>query len=110
MDVHVRNMQARDARNRGNPVDGRNARYAIPSEERNAGNAGRSRNDNPSESPLQREQARRYVDRRERQQQRQQMGEVYELLFQTFLLCCFITLVTKTRQDSDDGGIFESSS
>ena len=65
MDVHRRNMEARNARNQGNPVDGRNARLAVPNEDRIVENAARPpRSFSQNESPIQREQARRYVDRR----------------------------------------------
>jgi len=56
MDVHRRNMEARNARNQGNPVDGRNARLAVPNEDRIVENAARPpRSFSQNERPIQRE-------------------------------------------------------
>ena len=50
---------------------------------------------------LSRRQAERYVHRRQRRRMRQGVGDIYALLFQTFLLCCFIALNARVKQNSD---------
>lgn len=51
--------------------------------------------------PLSRRSAQRYVDRRARRRMRRNIGDVYSLIFQTFLLCCFIALNVKVQHSKD---------
>ena len=64
-------------------------------------NAGPGPNDN---RVLSRRQAQRYINRRQRRQMRQSLGDVYTLLFQTFLLCCFIALTARVKGETDAMG------
>lgn len=47
---------------------------------------------------LTRRQAQRYVNRRQRRRMRRNIGDLWTLLIQTFILCCFIAFNTRVRE------------